>query len=44
MKLLVHENGDLNITPLDIEKAMIKWLVRFRDRGQFSLEKPNEKS
>ena len=35
---------DLNISPIDIEKAMIKWLVRFRDRGQFSLEKPNEKS
>ena len=36
--------NDLNITPSDIEKAMGKWLVRFRDRGQFSLEKPNEKS
>ncbi len=35
---------DLDIEPADVEKAMVKWLVRFRDRGQFSLEKPNEKS
>ena len=35
---------DLNIEPADVEKAMIKWLVRFRDRGQFSLGKYNEKS
>ena len=34
---------DLNIKPSDVEKAMIKWLVRFRDRGQYSLEKYNEK-
>ena len=35
---------DLDIEPADVEKAMIKWLVRFRDRGQFSLGKYNEKS
>tara|TARA_Y100001970_G_C14193269_1_gene836612 strand:- start:246 stop:1205 length:960 start_codon:yes stop_codon:yes gene_type:complete len=35
---------DLDIKPSDVEKAMIKWLVRFRDQGQFSLGKNNEKS
>ena len=35
---------DLDIEPADVEKAMVKWLVRFRDRGQFSLGKYNEKS
>ena len=27
---------DLDIEPSDVEKAMVKWLVRFRDRGQFA--------
>ena len=34
---------DLNINPSDVEEEMKKWLVRFRDRGQFSLKKNNEK-
>jgi uncharacterized protein YbjT (DUF2867 family) len=34
---------DLNVKPSDVEEAMIKWLVRFRDRGAFSLKKYNEK-
>ena len=27
---------DLNINPTDVEEAMKKWLVRFRDGGQFA--------
>ena len=34
---------DLNLKPSNVEEAMKKWLVRFRDRGQFSLENYNEK-
>ena len=34
---------DLKVKPSDVEEAMIKWLVRFRDRGAFSLKKYNEK-
>ena len=27
---------DLDINPADVEEAMKKWLIRFRDRGQFA--------